>query len=48
MSALMTVTALLVLAAFICTIASAMGHAPLWVSVMLLCLIEMLRIWPAR
>jgi hypothetical protein len=43
---LMTVIGLLVLAAFICAIVSAMGKCPLWVSVMLLCLVELLRILP--
>ena len=44
----MTVTFLLVLAAFIVTIASAMGKAPLWVGVLLLVLVELLRIVPLK
>jgi len=43
---LMTVIGFLVVAAFICAIVSAMGHCPVWVSVMLLCLVELLRILP--
>ena len=45
---MLTVTFLLVLAAFIVTIASAMGKAPLWVAVLLLVLVELLRIVPLR
>jgi hypothetical protein len=41
----MTIVMLLVLAAFIVTIASAMGRAPLWVAVLLLTLVELLRTW---
>jgi len=44
----LTVTFLLVLAAFIVTIASAMGKAPLWVGVLLLVLVELLRIVPLK
>ena len=43
---MLTVIGLLVLAAFIVTIAAAMSKAPLWVSVLLLCLVELLRILP--
>jgi len=45
---LLTVFAILVLAAFIVTIASTFTppRAPLWVAVILLCLLEMLRILP--
>lgn len=45
---MVTVTFLLVLAAFVVTIASAMGKAPLWVAVLLLVLIELLRVIPLR
>jgi len=45
---MLTVTFLLALAAFIVAIASAMGKAPLWVAVLLLCLIELLRVVPLR
>ena len=42
----MTVTLILALSAFVVTVASAMGRAPLWVAVLLLCLIELLRDLP--
>ena len=45
---MLTVTLLLVLSAFIVTIASAIGKAPLWVAVLLLVLVELLRIVPIR
>jgi len=45
---MLTLTLLLALAAFIITIAAAMGRAPLWVAVLLLCLIELLRWVPVR
>ncbi|MGP1665388.1 MAG: hypothetical protein ACTS5I_05655 [Rhodanobacter sp.] len=41
-----TVIAVLVIAALIVTIMAGMGKAPLWVSVLLLCVIETLRILP--
>ena len=43
---MLTVIGFLVIAAFIAGIASAIGKAPLWVSVILLCLVELLRILP--
>lgn len=43
---MMTVLAFLAIAAFIVTIASALGKAPLWVAVILLCIIELLRVMP--
>ena len=43
---LLTVIGFLVVAAFICTIVSAIGKCPLWISVLLLCLVELLRILP--
>lgn len=43
---MLTLTLLLVLAAFIVTISSAMGKAPLWVAVLLLVMIELLRVIP--
>lgn len=43
---MMTVIGFLIIAAFICTIVSAMGRCPLWVAVLLLCLVELLRILP--
>ena len=41
-----TVFIFLAVAAFIVTVASAIGKAPLWVGVILLCLIELLRVLP--
>jgi len=41
-----TVMALLVISAFLCTIASAISKSPLWIAVVLLCIIEALRILP--
>lgn len=43
---MITVTLLLVLVAFIVTIAAAAGRAPLWIAVLLLVLIELLRLAP--
>jgi len=43
---MMTVTGFLVVAAFICTIASALGKCPLWVAVVLLCLALLVGILP--
>lgn len=43
---MLTVFLILALAAFICAIASAIGKCPLWISVVLLCLIELLRALP--
>ena len=45
---MLTITFLLALAAFICTIASALGKAPLWVAVFLLSLIALLSVIPLR
>lgn len=45
---MLTIALLLVLAAFVVTIASAMGKAPLWVAVLLLVLLELLRVMPVR
>jgi hypothetical protein len=44
----MTVTLFIVLAAFICAVVSAIGRCPLWVSVILLCIAEMIRVIPLR
>jgi hypothetical protein len=41
-----TVFVVLALSAFIVTILADIGKAPLWVSVVVLCLIELLRILP--
>lgn len=43
---MLTVTLLLVLAAFVCTIASAMGRCPLWVAVLILVVVHLLAILP--
>ena len=43
---MLTVFIILALAAFIVTIASAIGKAPLWVAVIILCLMELLRVIP--
>jgi len=43
---MLTVFLILAIAAFIVTVASAMGKAPLWVAVIILCLIELLRVLP--
>lgn len=43
---MLTVIAFLVIAAFATTILSAIGKSPLWVSVLLLCVVELLRILP--
>lgn len=45
---MLTVTFVLVAAAFICTIWSAAGKCPVWVPVLLLVLVEALRLVPAR
>jgi hypothetical protein len=45
---MLTVAVVLVLAAFICTVVSALGKCPLWVAVVFLCVIELLRVLPAR
>ncbi len=41
-----TVTMILLLAAFVCTIASAMNKSPVWVPVLLLCVLELVRALP--
>lgn len=43
---MLTVFLVMAIAAFIVTILSALGKAPLWVSVLLLCIIELLRAMP--
>lgn len=43
---MLTVFLLLALSAFVTAILSAIGRCPLWVSVLLLCLIELLRALP--
>jgi hypothetical protein len=43
---MLSVTLLVVLAAFVCAIGSAMGKVPLWVAVVLLCIAQLLGILP--
>jgi hypothetical protein len=43
---MLTLAILLALAAFIVTIAAAMGKAPLWVAVLLLAVLALLKAWP--
>ncbi len=43
---MLTVFLLLAVAAYVVTIAAALNKAPLWVAVILLCLIELLRALP--
>jgi hypothetical protein len=43
---MLTVTMILLLAAFVCTIASAMNKCPVWVPVLLLCVLELVRLLP--
>lgn len=43
---MITIALLLALAAFVTTVASAMGRAPLWVAVLLLCLLALIRVVP--
>jgi hypothetical protein len=42
----LTVTLVLTLVAFGCTVANALGKCPLWVAVLLLCVIHMLGVLP--
>lgn len=42
----MTVTLLLAIAAFVAAVFAAFGWVPLWVSVILLCIAELLRTMP--
>jgi hypothetical protein len=43
---MLTVLVVLVVAAFLVTIAAAAGKAPLWVAVVLLCVVELIRVLP--
>lgn len=45
---MLTVTLLLVLAAFVVVIASTMNKAPLWVAVLLLVISQLLQLLPLR
>jgi len=42
----LTVFLVLAIAAFICTIASALGKCPAWIPILFLCVIELLRAVP--
>lgn len=43
---MLTVLIVLVAAAFICTILNAIGKCPIWVPMILLCIVELLRVLP--
>jgi hypothetical protein len=43
-----TVTQILLLGAFVCTLLAAVGRAPLWAAVFLLTVAGLLGAWPAR
>lgn len=43
---MLTVTFLFLLAAFVATILAGMGKCPLWVAVLLLCVVAMLQVLP--
>jgi len=43
-----TVTMFMLIAAFVCTIAAAINKCPVWVPVLLLCVLELLRALPAH
>jgi hypothetical protein len=45
---MLTVLFVVVIAAFACTIASALNKCPVWVPVLLLCVAALLQILPAR
>lgn len=43
---MVTVGLVLIAAAFVCVIVAALEKAPLWVAVLLLCVVELLRVLP--
>lgn len=43
---MLTVTLLLILAAFLCTLASALGKCQLWVPTLLICVVLLLQVLP--
>jgi len=45
---LLTVALVLAVAAFVCAVAAALGHAPLWVAVILLCVADLVRALPIK
>ena len=48
MTPLITVAFLLVIAAFVCSIANALGKCPVWVPLILLCVLELLHVIPLK
>lgn len=48
MNAHLTVMVLLVIGAFVCTLVSAAGKIPVWVPMLLLCLIAALQAFPIK
>ena len=45
---MISVLALLVLAAFVCTVAAALQKCPLWIAVVFLCIVELVHVMPLR
>jgi hypothetical protein len=45
---MITITLLLLVAAFVVLIASALGKAPLWIAVLLLLVVQLLTVLPIR
>lgn len=45
---MLTVLFVLVFAAFICTIVSALGKCPVWIPVLLLCIIALFQVMPIK
>lgn len=43
---MLSVSLLLVVAAFICAIANALGKCPAWVPIVLLCIVQLLMVLP--
>lgn len=48
MTTMNTVLGFLIIAAFVCAILAGINKAPLWVAVILLCIIELIRILPLK
>jgi hypothetical protein len=45
---MLTISGLLILAAFVVTIAASLNRAPLWIAVLLVVLVQLLTILPVR
>ena len=45
---MLTVMFILVATAFVCTIVAAMGKCPVWVAVLMLCIIELVKLLPLK